>query len=488
MISISFSTLSLCDHCDHCVDLSAISRDLCSIASSPTEGFVPSTAGPPPEEQIKLVRNLLERLEDLTRTLDQEINSLETRLEDVRKTRQQVSDVSLLQRSILAPIRRLPPEILPTIFREYSPVSMLTYRDVTELWRERTTLMLVCRLWNHIVLFTPQLWNVLILIVDRKIRHPASLPRLLYTWLRRTGHMPLTVVLDLSFYQLCGNEALCDVMFPFHKRSKTMTITPYVFHTKSSLQKFLQGDFQLLEKLIMVPGKAQSRPAHHKKLLPLTPNFPRLKALEMHQDIYTGFPFPAHQITTMCLHDVYATWVEIADLLRSTANLSKLDISHFMLEGVVTERESGEINLPCLKWLTVQLDCLYVGEPCDRLFRSLVAPALLHLNIHCDSISPDVVDNVTDMVRRSRCSLKSLSLLKSDYCPLDLDENILRAIQATPTITTLVVNILSVQMLLSAFRLGVEDRVTAIPQLKTLKIRIQREPQVPHLQGLLNAI
>lgn len=110
----------------------------------------------PSDEVIQDVNNLLSKpLQDL-KDLDDEILTLETRLEELKSKRSDSQKWVSRYQSVLAPIRRLSPEMLSEIFQTCLPFHTNPVLDYAECPSVFTR---VCKLWRDVALSDPRLWR-----------------------------------------------------------------------------------------------------------------------------------------------------------------------------------------------------------------------------------------------------------------------------------------------------------------------------------------
>ena len=106
------------------------------------------------EDVSEVQRAILERSSGVAE-LDETIAQLKQALEDVQSQRDAISDDISKYRTLLSPIRKLPVDILQTIFLQCLPSShnaLLSYRHAPLL------LTHVCRQWRDLALGAPGLW------------------------------------------------------------------------------------------------------------------------------------------------------------------------------------------------------------------------------------------------------------------------------------------------------------------------------------------
>ncbi|KAJ7269538.1 hypothetical protein C8J57DRAFT_1130567, partial [Mycena rebaudengoi] len=112
---------------------------------------------PPHPAQIAAVQGILNEKSLALSALEAQIVALESKLEDLRQNRETLSSEILEFGAILAPIRRLPPEIVGEIFLYFAPASPAQHIRLGSCpWK----LGHICRLWRVIALSLGRLWSV----------------------------------------------------------------------------------------------------------------------------------------------------------------------------------------------------------------------------------------------------------------------------------------------------------------------------------------
>ncbi|KAJ7269524.1 hypothetical protein C8J57DRAFT_1322220 [Mycena rebaudengoi] len=113
---------------------------------------------PPDPAQTVAVQGILNEKSLALSALEAQIAALESKLEDLRQNRETLSSEILEFGAILAPIRRLPQEIVGEIFLYFAPgVPDMHIRPTVCPWK----LAHVCRLWRSIASALGRLWSVL---------------------------------------------------------------------------------------------------------------------------------------------------------------------------------------------------------------------------------------------------------------------------------------------------------------------------------------
>jgi hypothetical protein len=149
---------------------------------------------------------------------DSEIERLRVVLEKLVADRATLHAYAKGRRSIVAPIRRLPPEVLVQIFHLVPPAASdvhVLYDDsatyASELRRlakeELLALSNVCSHWHDVVMNTPMLWSTIV-TETRLWEAPATMVYSLSQSLKRGGSHPLTIKLGAWWAGESDRQAL----------------------------------------------------------------------------------------------------------------------------------------------------------------------------------------------------------------------------------------------------------------------------------------
>ncbi|KAI5890042.1 uncharacterized protein SCHCODRAFT_02508618 [Schizophyllum commune H4-8] len=169
-------TISICATCKHEVSCPITDVPLASDhVPSPSEAQAMETC-------IEEIRTQLAKLQHVKRTVEQTLNSLsamESKLENALAT----------QRAYVAPVRRMPVELLEIVFELSCAGATLSPPDCTPL-----ALSAVCRHWRQLALCMPRIWADVQLtnvpLNDWSTRH--AVIRRMKHCLRLTNGFPLT--------------------------------------------------------------------------------------------------------------------------------------------------------------------------------------------------------------------------------------------------------------------------------------------------------
>ena len=120
--------------------------------------------------------------------LDDEMSRLQQPMDHLANVRQKLQRSLDEHRSIAAPIRRIPQEILSEIFLH----CLMDSSNSFNVTIAPLLLTFVCSRWRTVAIFTPRLWSSISLDVV------SGTTEMLQTWLSRSGMSPLKLVIDLE--------------------------------------------------------------------------------------------------------------------------------------------------------------------------------------------------------------------------------------------------------------------------------------------------
>jgi F-box-like len=158
----------------------------------------------PPQEILNKVQEL--------DTCEKEIVHAEHRLQVLREERKELDQYLAEFRASIAPISRLPPELLCLVMTEV--VGEGDYQQILRL-------SLVCRAWRRAAISTPQLWVTIPIVLVNDMDAMVKQHRMIQVVLERNKTQPLDVSIDFtSFEPLQDYLASCiEQAFPNYNES-----------------------------------------------------------------------------------------------------------------------------------------------------------------------------------------------------------------------------------------------------------------------------
>jgi len=149
----------------------------------------------PSPDQIQAVHESLSTAQTNLSRLDQEISKTEAHLSRLSQTRDALQAYTTEHLAVVAPCRRLPPELWAEIFMRCSKglkhILAPTIRDTFDPKSGPLLLTHVCSWWRVIAISTPALWTSIRLVLS--FPGKASHKNLVDVWIERSCTLPLTV-------------------------------------------------------------------------------------------------------------------------------------------------------------------------------------------------------------------------------------------------------------------------------------------------------
>ena len=356
------------------------------------------------EFQAKMICDTISAAQADISRLDGEITRLNAVLDGLTRKRDALQTYTHLHTALVAPIRRLPPEVLSEIFLHYNDEN-----NISNFRLNTAPLQLggVCSRWRTIALSTPRLWNSFALTIRPKyLKSDAMLAE---TWLARAGRCPLAIRLAShgtyrNPMKLLMKELLhrCEWWYDIHI-SVPLPVLESLMPAMTRLPRLrrLSLDVQLYE-FLNIFGRAS-----------------RLRWLKLGSDLtpsLINLPWNQIEYFDMGTREIDDT----LQLLRKTPNLKECVIE---LNSSEPRRSHPSVQLLNLHSMTIS------GNP-TYFFDTLLLPKLQEISI--DSCQTQWTATSQFISLLSRCSLAKLSLGN----PLS-DNDIIRILQACPSLVQL---------------------------------------------------
>jgi hypothetical protein len=355
------------------------------------------------ESQAQMICDTISAAQADISRLDDEITRLHAVLDGLTHKRDALQIYTHLHTALVAPIRRLPPEVLSEIFLCYEDEN-----NVSPPRLNKAPLLLggVCSRWRTIALSTPRLWNSFALTIRPKyLKSDAMLAK---TWLARAGTCPLTIRL--------GSRG--DYQNPMRLLMKV-----FLLHCEQWYDIHISIPLPVLESL--TPAKNRLPRLQRLSLdvglyepLHIFECAPRLQWLKLASDLDPSMvKVPWNQI------EYFDTGKRKIDhclkLLRATSNLETCVVDLISLEP---SQSHSSVELLRLRSMTIR------GNP-THFFDTLVSPKL-----HEISITESYWTATSQLVSLlSRCSLAKLSLNLRSLS----DNEMIQVLQACPSLVQL---------------------------------------------------
>jgi len=278
-------------------------------------------------------------------------------------------DQIILHRAFIAPVRRLPFEILGEIFG-----FLIETPNEDGFYPLPLGISRVSRFWNQVVMNTPRLWSRITIAPQRR----GAIPLLkLPIWLKRAGLVPLALTINYdgiygadvravteSITQLLADRSFRSIKILHGSCVLPETMVPFLQEHASQLTSFALTEDTCFHHLAPSPAAVFMTSPHLTDLdIPMTllepqhPVFNQIRSLKLHDHFYFQSNFP-----------------KVVETLSHCSSLTKLTITSYAISRGLTTFETICATLPSVQELTLRED-IDVG----LLFTHVSFPALQNL-------------------------------------------------------------------------------------------------------------
>ncbi|KAL0070586.1 hypothetical protein AAF712_002425 [Marasmius tenuissimus] len=397
----------------------------------------------------------LEEAQKELRSREIEINKLKADLLMLENERDQLKNRVETFRALLAPVHRLPTELLASILK-YAAECGDIHEQITPTEAPRiVTLSMVCSRWREITLSTPSLWSFISLWLfdwiykvspndddegfgDPKyefkgVEEISRLKRILQLFLKRSQTTQLDIRLRLTLIQatLLDYEAsvirsVLEVLVPTASRWKSLNI---------DLPEDLSSDVSALSLL-------QNLSSLQHLDLPLPWHGPHVEGCPSVTSVRLGMAtgmllIPWHQVRTLHFTGFGGSVEQALDTVRSCSGVEDLTLECAPL--MVNPPAIPPIVSPCLTSLTLREFQLRPRPGRTSAFRLFSLPQLSTLTLWADEVNMDIRD-FSDFLYRSSCTITHLTIQSSymgKYGPKENEDTIIAFLRLLPTLKVL---------------------------------------------------
>ncbi|SJL13354.1 uncharacterized protein ARMOST_16796 [Armillaria ostoyae] len=255
---------------------------------------------------VNSVRRSIPLLESEVLFRDQEVTFLKTLLPTLQRELDNAQRDLDNHKSILAPIRHLPDDLLLRIFQF---ASHGTGDQLSHPSHSRWALLSVCHSWRVIALNSPTLWSVLAFnFVDWDIC-PAQHQTLFSRALELSKNSSLNIQLNVDYFGTDGDEFLWESVAPTSSRWITCDLSSYTCYFQEFLDLF--GNIPHLHTLRLEAGEDDDNYPWFDDSDEESPNFfssaASLRVVEFHGQEFQRLSLPLHQLTKLSIHDTSQT-------------------------------------------------------------------------------------------------------------------------------------------------------------------------------------
>ncbi|KAF7357955.1 Tetratricopeptide repeat family [Mycena venus] len=221
----------------------------------------------PRDDELPQIQALLIEPSQRLKNLDDEIAVIRKALDKLSEERDALSAYVEGHRALMAPIRRLPLDILEEIFVACLP----SHRNCVMSAEEAPVILgRICSSWRTISLATPRLWSRLHIVEPRSPEpsNPLHMSRRLLrlevanSWLRRSGECPLSISLDSSpdprispplspVVSSTNPDLFLSTLIQFAPRWQSISLVTQQLALKT-LSRVTENDVPLLQELTII--------------------------------------------------------------------------------------------------------------------------------------------------------------------------------------------------------------------------------------------
>jgi hypothetical protein len=453
----------LCANCGHAVDVEVLVSPVPELLRS---DIILSAS------QERIVRATISAAQSHISQIDDEIARLQKSLENLEHKRDALLAYSKAHIPLVAPVRRLPPEILSEIFIHCVGTNCFDSFTQFSLPRlDNTPLLLgsICSKWRSISLSTPRLWASFSLTIwPRYLKHDIPLAK---TWLARAGACPLSIQLSSRGGDQNSMDQLMQV-FLLHCEywyDVWLSLSPAVMSQLSPAKNRLRR----LQKL-RIDGYGH-------ETIDIFECAPQLSYFCPPMSIVpSSAKFPWNQLRYIDTGS--SNCDECVEMLRLTPNLEGCAIWPIDL---LLQNLPPQVELPRLRSIIIH------GNGPDLLHKLLV-PELQKVSVNLPRTGLWIATQQL-VSFFSRCSIRILSL-KSWSHPTPSDNDMIQILQASPDLVELDLRGYTAKVMTKSFltqfahRQGSIDSsaLHLVPMLRT--IRVDYKPSYFDLPAFADAI
>ncbi|KAF7372709.1 F-box domain-containing protein [Mycena sanguinolenta] len=348
-----------------------------------------NTNEPPLDEDISVIRPIIEETRAHLATVDAEIARLRYRLRELEEERAILLPSHTRTMGILSPLRRLPPEILGGIFSQ-------TLRPISDIFSIKNcpwVLTHVCSNWRAVALADPSLWSLIVVDFGVKRRYPLKMIGIQIERARS-----LEIHFDGSESRSSRPQiALFDLLAKHAARWEDLSIKL----TSHLVPRVMNLNLTRLCRVWVQWDTAESQNSSYNSVdfLRTAISLVDINVLCEYRFLPTHLPLHHH----LMRYNLDAPWDTHVELLKSLPNLQEVRLCLDFDQGE-WENPGEPITLPHLRRL-------YVSDP--TCLRYLRAPGLEEIAIQSGDAgeSPETFRSLEHFLRQSSCAPRSLRIL-----------------------------------------------------------------------------
>ncbi|KAF8654197.1 hypothetical protein AX16_003724 [Volvariella volvacea WC 439] len=354
---------------------------------------------------------LADKEADLAR-LELEVQRARSILDHLIQDRDEIRKYVDRQRALLAPIQRVPLEILQEIFVHCLPTDLFIRPDS---YKAPLLLARVCRAWRHVVLSTPKLWSRLAIQLSQA--NSERRISMMKTWILRSSGHPVCLFAYVPTADDTTIDAFLRLFTSNLHRWKNLRLT-LPAHCRLPVMEALNQGTPLLESLQIrfSPINPAQHPAPLERLALSSQTAPRLQSFNW---ISQGsqrimFDFRMTHLTDVDI-DYPLSVSECLDIVEHCPKLIRCEFRAVtewatIPATAVDTAPASPFVLPALHSLSI-----HTTQALGSFFDRLTLPALHTLKVIDMNHEPEFgvwsQSRFNDFIERSNCQISHLHLL-----------------------------------------------------------------------------
>ncbi|KAJ8514199.1 hypothetical protein ONZ45_g8250 [Pleurotus djamor] len=301
------------------------------------------------QDQLHSARMASAALQQSINLIKDELHAIDDYLVMLQDTEQQLEDELDQYQCVLAPIRRLPHEILSTIFTACVDDDMDVLCNPLDQREPPWVLGRVCRLWKSIADSTPVIWSrIRIELRDFSPLNTSSL-RTITQFFQRTGNHPIRLAVDFSHYD---SHPVIDIIIAHATQWQEVSLTLMNASAWTRLSS-IRHNLPLLRHLRLQLGylwrSSPSLPSHLSYPTDIFAHASALRSLELVPYERLSLPWPQIRHLTANFQNIEDVW----QLLTDANTAIEYDLSSCIPPPIPPPLRE-EIILPFAKSLTLR--------------------------------------------------------------------------------------------------------------------------------------
>ncbi|KAF5339249.1 hypothetical protein D9758_013340 [Tetrapyrgos nigripes] len=408
----------------------------------------------PSDPETSRIQSLLQCVESDLNCYDAEIGRLSQTLETLKRRRNELQEYRDCYRTVFAPVRRLPVELLAYIFSFYCNPGLLVNDDGVEA--PALVLSQTCSFWRAVAVATPELWSSLSLNLGH-VKHRPRIEQLVDCYLERSDYAPLT--LDVSAFHVKGDadfygqdvhgqlihdlplNAWSVIQSLLDKSHRWLTASFNLpAHVFCRAEEYLAdtwlsfGGSQSILHSLTLDWKKDFSPGFN-YLYPLLQHAPELRDLQIRK-FDKSYPLPCQWVRRLQIFSPVSQSSDLFSLLHHCPSLREISFSTERTKDNIDFPVSPPIILPELHSLTYAfMTGHHYYFDGSKLLSSITLPCLTTLLLTSGddwALGEGVFEELRDMIQRSVCHIQVLGLPCSLFAS---DQELIETLSLTPAVS-----------------------------------------------------